>query len=166
MCADWVSGSYLIPGLSYASPAGSGGFFLFKYVPGDFQMVVHLNGFTKAAYNMPDLLAPTYAATNAVLGQPLGYEVPGFNGTNNTGGYWVSPVRFDHLGIGTYARLNTDGTTTVSWPADVNSELQSSPSLDNPNWQRVGGTAVSGNDGRFRLSVPTAGDGKYFRLRN
>lgn len=59
-----------------------------------------------------------------MLSQPLGYEVPGFNGTNNTGGYWVSPVRFDYLGIGTYARLNTDGTTTVSWPADVNSELQ------------------------------------------
>ncbi|HWC58088.1 MAG TPA: hypothetical protein VHC44_00235, partial [Verrucomicrobiae bacterium] len=25
---------------------------------------------------------------------------------------------------------------------------------------------VLGNDGRFRLSVPTAGGGKYFRLRN
>lgn len=291
-----VSGTYPIPGSSYVPPAGSGtliadanissnhvltitgtgdgwetvesgGFFLFKYVPGDFQMAVHLNGFTKAAYNMPGLLARAYAATNAILGQPLGYEVPGFNGTNDTGEYWVSLVRFDYLGIGTYARLNTDamvvqntqpdegdtndwllivrssgtnfsfykklnlsdpwqylpiktvyqvpefagrpmqvgfmagdwnlapappnsaafdgfmldlttselslqvsdngdGTVTVSWPPDPASELQSSPALDNPNWQRVGGTRMLGNDGRFHLSVPIAAGGEYFRLRN
>jgi hypothetical protein len=291
-----VSGSYPIPGSSYVPPAGngtlvadanissnhvltitgtgngwqsadSGGFFLFKYVPGDFQMAVHLNSFTKAANNMPGLLARAYAATNAVLGEPLGYEVPDINGTNDTGEYWVSLVRFDYLGIGTYARLNTDaqvlqntqpdegdtnhwllivrssgtnftfykklnltdpwqnlpfktvyqvpqfagrpmqvglmagdwnlapappnsvgfdgfmldlttselslrvnynndGTVTVSWPADADSELQFSPALDNANWQRVPGTRVLGNDGRFQLSVPVAEGGEYFRLRN
>jgi len=291
-----VSGSYPIPGSAYMPPAGSGtviadanitsnhvltivgtgdgwvntvsgGFFLFKYVPGDFQMAVHLNSFTNAPYNQPGLLARAYAATNAVLGQPLGYEVPGFNGTNNTSEYWVSLVRFDEFGVGTVARLNTDamvtpnsqldqgdtnnwllmvrssgtnfsfykklnlsdpwhdlplkpvyqvpqfagrpmqvglmagdwnlspappnsvgfdgfmldlttselslgistngfGTLTVSWPADPNAELQTSASLEAPNWQPVGGTPVLGDNGRYSLSVTKAAGAQYFRVRN
>ena len=292
-----VSGSYPIPGSSYVPSAGSGtlsadanitsnhvltitgtgdgwenelsgGFFLFKYVPGDFQMAVHVKSFTITNYNQPGLLARAYAATNAILGQPLGYDVPGFNGTNDTSEYWVSLFRFDEFGVGTYARLNTDaevlsddpqldqgdantwllivrsagtnfsfykklnlsdpwrnlpvkpvyhvpqfagrpmqvglmaedwnlapappnsvgfdgfmldlttselslqasdngdGTVTVSWPADPNSVLLSSSTLSTPNWQPVGGTPALGNDGRFRLSVPIADGGEYFRLRN
>jgi hypothetical protein len=291
-----ASGSYPIPGSAYIPPPGSGtviadanitsnhvltimgtgdgwqetlsgGFFLFKYVPGDFQMAVHLNSFTNAPYNQPGLLARAYAATNALLGQPLGFEVPGFYGTNNTSEYWVSLVRLDQFGVGTYARLNTDAmvipnsqldqddtnhwllmvrssgtnfsfykklnlsdpwrnlplktvyqvpqfagrpmqvglmagdwnlspappnsvgfdgfmldlttselslrlstngsaTLTVSWPADPNSVLQSSASLDAPNWQPVSGTPVLGKNGRYNLSVTNAAAMQYFRIWN
>jgi regulation of enolase protein 1 (concanavalin A-like superfamily) len=291
-----VSGTHPIPGSSYVPPAGSGtliadanitsnhiltitgtgdgwerevsgGFFLFKCVSGDFQMAVHINSFTKAAFNQPGLLARAYAATNGILGQPLGYDVPNLNGTNDTSEYWVSLVRFDYLGIGTYARLNTDamviqntqpdqndtnnwllivrssgtnfsfykkmnlsdpwrnlpaktiyhvpqfagqpmqvglmagdwnlapslpnsvtfdgfmldlmsselslqirnngdGSVTVSWPADPNSQLWSTPSLDSPNWQPVGGTPTLGNNGRYSLSVPILVGRQYFHLRN
>ena len=64
------------------------------------------------------------------------------------------------------ARDNSDGTVTVSWPADPGSELEFSPTLDTPNWQPVDGTPVLGNDGRFHLSVPVAEGGEFFRLRN
>jgi hypothetical protein len=53
-----------------------------------------------------------------VLGQPLGYEVPGLNGTNDAGEYWVSLVRFDEFGIGTYARLNTSDEVLQSLQPD------------------------------------------------
>jgi len=150
-----VSGSYPIPGSNYVPPAGSGtlvadanmtsnhvltitgngdgwegaasgGFFLFKYVPGDFQMAVHVKSFTNTNFNQPGLLARAYAATNAMLGQPLGYEVPGFNGTNDASEYWVSLVRFDEFGIGTYARLNTDARVLPNSqpdPGDTNTWL-------------------------------------------
>ncbi len=291
-----VSGAYPIPGSLYVPPAGSGtliadanitsnhvltitgtgdgwngfvsgGFFLFKYVPGDFQMAVHIKYFTQADFNQPGLLARAYAATNAVLGQPLGYEVPGFNGTNNESEYWVSLVRFDKYNIGTYTRLNIDAmanpnlqpdqgdtnnwllivrssgtnfsfykklnltdpwrnlplktvyhvpqfagrpmqvglmagpwnfapappntvafdgfmldlttselslqisdnhddTVIVSWPADPDSVLQSTPTLVPPDWQPVVGTPALGSDGRFHLSVPMTEGAQYYRLRN
>jgi Bacterial Ig-like domain (group 2) len=291
-----ASGSYPIPGSSYVPPAGSGtldadanmtsnhvltitgngdgwenvesgGFFLFKYVPGDFQMAVHLKSFTVTNYNQPGLLARAYAATNGILGQPLGYEVPGINGTNDASEYWVSLTRFDEFEIGSMARLNTDaqvhpnsqpdqgdtntwllivrssgtnfsfyqklnlsnpwqnlplkpvyhvpqfagrpmqvglmagdwnlapappnsvsfegfmldlatsdlslqatgngaGTVTLSWPADPNSELEFSPTLDTPDWQPVGGTPTLDNDGQFHLSAPITGGGGFFRLRH
>jgi hypothetical protein len=83
-------------------------------------MAVHLNGYTKAKFNMPGLLARAYAATNGILGRPSGYEVFGANGTNNTSEYWISLVRFDYLGIGTYARRNLDADVLQSTQLDQN----------------------------------------------
>ncbi|HEY5911928.1 MAG TPA: Ig-like domain-containing protein [Verrucomicrobiae bacterium] len=79
--------------------ANTGGFFLFKYVPGDFQMAIHINSFEVAGYNQPGLLARAYKV--AVDGSTLGAAA----GTTNTEN-WVSMCRFDEFGFGTYPRLN------------------------------------------------------------
>jgi hypothetical protein len=95
------------------------GFFLFKYVPGDFQTAVHIsdpllttNGTVIAAYNYPGLLARAYGVTNSLLGGPAG-------GTN--GEDWVSWARFDEFGIGTRAEMTTNNATTRSPSSDVGS---------------------------------------------
>jgi hypothetical protein len=98
----------------------SGGAFLFKYVPGDFQMAVHISSFDIAGYNQPGLLARAYAISNGISGYPLGYVIPNAGGTNDAGEYWVSFTRFDEFGIGTYARLNLDSVVTQSTQPDIN----------------------------------------------
>ncbi|MGA2863590.1 MAG: hypothetical protein ABSF95_03785 [Verrucomicrobiota bacterium] len=92
------------------------GFFLFKYVPGDFQAAVHLNSFDVVNYNNPGLLARAYGLdTHGNLGAAFD------NGTNEA---WVSWTRFDEFGIGTYARLtlpvNNTTRSTQSDPGDAN----------------------------------------------
>jgi photosystem II stability/assembly factor-like uncharacterized protein len=73
------------------------GFFLFKYVPGDFQAAVHLTSLETTPYNLPGLLARAYGInTNGQPGAPFG-------GTN--GESWLIWMRFDEFGIGTFARL-------------------------------------------------------------
>lgn len=125
-----------------------GGFFLFKYVPGDFQMSVHIsridnyfgntnnpNGLVQN-YNQPGLLARAYYSSNGVTGYPFGYQTPGVFGTNDAGEYWVNIVRFDEFGFGTYTRITTDGRG------------------DNPN--NVGGT--------LQNTQPDQGDEKMWLL--
>jgi hypothetical protein len=97
----------------------SGGFFLFKYVPGDFQTAVHIESFDALNYNQPGLLARGYASSNGVLGLPLGYAVPNSDGTNDLGEYWVSLTRFDEFGIGTYARQNIDSGVSQNTQPDA-----------------------------------------------
>jgi hypothetical protein len=82
------------------------GFFLFKWVTGDFQSAVHVfldNGAVPSvANNNPGILARAYGYdTNGNIGAPFG----GTNGAE----YWVSWTRFDEFGIGTYARLTLAG---------------------------------------------------------
>ena len=96
----------------------SGGFFLFKNVPGDFQAAVHIRSFDVAAFNQPGLLARAYAISNGLSGWPLGYVVPNSGGTNDAGEYWVSLTRFDEYGIGTYARRNLDGAVVQNSQLD------------------------------------------------
>jgi hypothetical protein len=97
----------------------SGGYFQFKYVPGDFQMAVHINSLEVANYNQPGLLARAYCAdTNGNIGAPFGLLQPNGNGTNDLGEYWVSFCRFDEFGIGTYPRLNTDSGVLQSIQLD------------------------------------------------
>jgi hypothetical protein len=94
------------------------GFYLFKYVSGDFQMAVHIttsllqadNITPVAAYNYPGLLARPYSVdTNGNVGAPL---------TTN-GDNWVSWARFDEFGIGTRAELIRNNGTTAQPSADV-----------------------------------------------
>lgn len=117
--------------------AASGGFFLFKYVPGDFQMAVNINSFNVSAYNQPGLLARGYAFSNGIAGWPLGYAVLNAGGTNDMGEYWVSLTRFDEFGIGTYARRNLDSAVAQNTQSDQ-------------------------GDGNFWLLIVRSGDGSQF----
>lgn len=97
----------------------SGGFFLFKYVPGDFQASVHINSFNVAGYNQPGILARGYTViSNGLIGAPLGYAVPNAGGTNDAGEYWEDLTRFDEFGIGTYARDNVDSAVSQNTQSD------------------------------------------------
>ncbi|HXC99794.1 MAG TPA: hypothetical protein VN048_10660 [Verrucomicrobiae bacterium] len=97
------------------------GFFLFKYVPDDFQMAVHIsaslldtNGAPIAAYNYPGLLARPYRiSTNGIPGAPFYTNVPDS---------FVTWARFDEFGIGTRAELIIRGGTTSLPSADVGDE--------------------------------------------
>jgi len=93
----------------------SGGFFLFKYVPGNFQAAVHINSFDVTAYNQPGILARAYAVTNGLIGAPLGIAL---NATNFPSEYWVDLTRFDEFGIGTYARDNIDSVVSQNTQPD------------------------------------------------
>src|SRR5581483_3313512 len=72
------------------------GFFLFKYVPADFQMAVNLQVYTNngsQSFNNSGLMARGYTvATNGTLGAPLGGA-----GLES----WIAWERFDQFGIGT-----------------------------------------------------------------
>jgi len=92
----------------------TGGFLLFKYVPGDFEMAVHINSGDIGptfAYNQPGLLARAY--TVAADGKTLG-AAAGATNTEN----WVSFCRFDEFGFGTYPRLNLYSTVQQSVQPD------------------------------------------------
>ncbi|HEY9172310.1 MAG TPA: Ig-like domain-containing protein [Verrucomicrobiae bacterium] len=101
-----------------------GGFFLFKYVPGDFQAAVHINAFDVASYNQPGLLARAYSTgTNGTtLGAPFVIGPRRTNSANVTietyGETWVSLTRFDEYGIGTYARRNVDSAVSQNTQPD------------------------------------------------
>jgi hypothetical protein len=102
----------------------AGGFFLFKYVPGDFQAAVYINNFDVDAYNQPGLLARAYGTgTNgAAIGSPFVIGPPRTNSAGvaiaTYGESWVSFTRFDEYGIGTYARLNEDSAALESTQPD------------------------------------------------
>ncbi len=98
----------------------AGGFFLFKYVPGDFQAAVHIESYDIEAYNQPGILARAYTASNGILGYPLGYSVTNAEGEFTDGEYWVSLTRFDEFGIGTYARQNIDSVVSQNTQPDAN----------------------------------------------
>jgi hypothetical protein len=104
------------------------GFFLFKYVPADFQMQVHLVNFNafsndlatpgSAAYDNPGLMARLYTTdTNGAIGAPFATNASSTNGED-----WVSWTRFDLYAIGTYARAEIDNVKVLSsTQPDVNS---------------------------------------------
>jgi hypothetical protein len=88
------------------------GFFLFKYIPGDFQMVVHVLSYQISAYNEAGILARLYSlGTNGTdFGAPfvLGTSTNGAGNTVNNGETWVGFTKFDEFTIGTYGRKNID----------------------------------------------------------
>jgi hypothetical protein len=100
------------------------GFFLYKKVPGDFQMQVHVVNFNafsndlasagSANYDNPGLMARLFTAdTNGASGAPFVATV-GTNGLTTYGEDWVSWTRFDQFGIGTYARAEINGAKVIS----------------------------------------------------
>ncbi|HEV7925231.1 MAG TPA: hypothetical protein VGR14_07750, partial [Verrucomicrobiae bacterium] len=91
------------------------GTFLFKYVPGDFQMAIHINNYSDTInYTIPSIMARAYSDstnggapnTGATIGAPLDGE---------GGECYVRMARFDEYGIGTYPEItiddNSDQTT-------------------------------------------------------
>jgi len=123
----------------------SGGFFLFRYAPGDFQMAVHIQSFDLAAFNQPGLLARAYGAdTNGNVGTPFGTVYPNANGTNDQGEYFVSFCRFDEFNIGTYARRNIDGVVSQNTQTDPSPTAIAGPTGTDTNYWllivRSGGT--------------------------
>lgn len=92
--------------------AAAGGFFLFKYIPGDFQASVHINSFDVAGFNQPGILARAYGASNGVAGLPLGRVLTNATGVLDAGEYWVDFTRFDEFNIGTYGRRNIDSVVS------------------------------------------------------
>jgi regulation of enolase protein 1 (concanavalin A-like superfamily) len=95
----------------------AGGFFLFKYVAGDFQAAVRISSYDIANYNQPGMLARAYSTgTNGTtIGAPFvigpartnKWDIP----ITTYGESWVSLTRFDEFNIGTYARLTLDSAT-------------------------------------------------------
>lgn len=97
------------------------GFFLYKNIPGDFQMAVHIHTplldvsetatNVNAIYNTLGLLARPYVGSGS----------PFVGGTNES---WVSWTRFDEFGIGTYARRTlNNGTQQNTQPGWNNNEF-------------------------------------------
>lgn len=92
------------------------GFFLFKYVLGDFQMAIHLNNYSDTVnYSIPSIMARAFSiSTNG--GSPnhpdvlMGAPLDGLGGE-----CYVRMGRFDEYGIGTYPEItiddNSDQTT-------------------------------------------------------
>ena len=84
------------------------GFFLFKYVPGDFQMAVHITNYSDTVnYTIPSIMARAYSVstngpapnTGTIFGAPL-------DGVR--GECYVRMARFDEYGIGTYPEITID----------------------------------------------------------
>jgi len=97
--------------------AENDGFFLFKYVPEDFQMAVHIKQYQILGFTFPGIGARAYSfGTNGTdIGAPLelGYTTNA-QGAPINGESWVNFTRFDEFGFGTYARLNLSNIVTQS----------------------------------------------------
>jgi len=82
------------------------GFFLFKKVPGDFQVAVHIDAYQNLAFQFPGLMARLATAN----GGPAGTTNATFlNGREDH----VRWMRFDEFGISTSARRNLNGANQV-----------------------------------------------------
>lgn len=97
--------------------AQNDGFFLYKDIPGDFQVAVHIH---------TPLLDVTETATNIIanyntlglLARPYtGNGSPFVGGTNES---WISWTRFDEFGIGTYARRTLNNGSLRNTQPGVN----------------------------------------------
>jgi hypothetical protein len=109
------------------------GTFLFKYVPGDFQMSAHINNYSDTInYTIPSIMARAYSVstnggapnTGATVGAPLdgfylGPPPP------DTGECYVRMARFDEYGIGTYPEITIDNQSDQTTQLDP---------FDGQNW--------------------------------
>ncbi len=113
----------------------SGGFFLYRYVPGDFQVAIHIQSYDINNYNQPGLLARVYGVdTNGNIGAPFGVVYPNSDGTNDLGEYFVSFCRFDEFNIGTYARRNIDSGVSQNTQTDPGPTAINGPTGPDTNY--------------------------------
>jgi hypothetical protein len=108
------------------------GFFLFKYVLGDFQMAIHINNYSDTVnYSIPSIMARAYGiSTNggaALTGELVGAPLDGFGPTATSGGgeCFVRMARFDEYGIGTYPEITIDDNSDQTTQPDP---------FDGQNW--------------------------------
>jgi hypothetical protein len=102
------------------------GFFLYKYVLGDFQMAVHINNYSDTVnYSIPSIMARAFSiSTNG--GAPnypdvtIGAPLDGLGGE-----CYVRMARFDEYGIGTYPEITID---------DVSDQTTQPGQGDGQNW--------------------------------
>ncbi len=108
------------------------GFFLFKYVPGDFQMAIHINNYSDTVnYSIPSIMARAYSdstnggatLTGETIGAPLDGAGPPIAGDN--GECFVRMARFDEYNIGTYPEITIDGVSDQTTQPDP---------FDGQNW--------------------------------
>lgn len=86
--------------------ADNDGFFLFKYVPGDFQIRVHITAMDVSQ------APPQFHTTCGLMARQFGPDGAPSDGPLGTNENWVSWCRFDLWDIATYARNTTaDGNT-------------------------------------------------------
>jgi regulation of enolase protein 1 (concanavalin A-like superfamily) len=97
--------------------AENDGFFLYKYVPEDFQMAVHIKQYQNLAFSFPGIGARafSYGTNGTDIGAPLelGFTTNA-QGAPINGESWVNFTRFDEFGFGTYARLNLSNVVLQS----------------------------------------------------
>jgi hypothetical protein len=101
------------------------GFFLFKYVPGDFQMAIHINNYSDTVnYTIPSIMARAYSvSTNGAApntGATVGAPLDGLGGE-----CYVRMARFDEFGIGTYPEITIDDNSDQTTQPDP---------FDGQNW--------------------------------
>jgi regulation of enolase protein 1 (concanavalin A-like superfamily) len=101
------------------------GFFLFKYVLGDFQMAIHINNYSDTVnYSIPSIMARAYSfSTNGgatLTGTTNGAPLDGLGGE-----CYVRMARFDEYGIGTYPEITID---------DVSDQTTQPDPFDGQNW--------------------------------
>jgi hypothetical protein len=108
------------------------GFFLFKYVLGDFQMAIHINNYSDTVnYSIPSIMARAYSiSTNggaALTGETVGAPLDGFGPSDVSGGgeCFVRMARFDEYGIGTYPEITIDDNSDQTTQPDA---------FDGQNW--------------------------------
>jgi hypothetical protein len=86
------------------------GFLLYKYVPGDFQVAVHIVAYNALASHFPGLQARLFKTTNGCPDAPAGTaNAANPNGRENA----VRWMRFDEFSISTSARLNLNGANNI-----------------------------------------------------
>ncbi len=105
--------------------AADDGTFLFKYVPGDFQVAAHISSYSDTVnYTIPSIMARAYSDstnggapnTGVIIGAPL----------DGVGGEcYVRMARFDEYNIGTYPEITID---------DVSDQTTQPGQTDGQNW--------------------------------
>ncbi len=151
--------------------------------------VVYLNGQELFRTNMPaGPVNYTTAATNRLTGYtPYIYyptNLPGAglvvgtniiaveehetSAANTTGGFDMELIGEAHVLPRPTISATLAGTNiALTWPANSGATftLYSTPSLDNPNWQAVGGALLQTNGGQIMVSIPVGGGTAYYRLQ-
>jgi hypothetical protein len=151
------------------------GFFLFKKVPGDFQVAVKIESYQNAAFHFPGLMARLSTTNGGALGTTNTTFIHGRESH-------VRWMRFDEFGISTSARRNLnggnqvfdsfDGDTTAYWLLMVRQGTNFffyKRAAETDNWTAVPGatrilaTATNGAPMQVGLGSSTFDSGVNFR---
>jgi hypothetical protein len=126
------------------------------------QNYTNFNVYQRLTNNQPWHLTPqkTLMSNAKFAGQTMQVGITLSTYSDNPGSY----VQFDSfmLDVSSLQVSSAGGFVTVAWTATA-ATLQSSPSLDSPNWQTVG-TAPTITNGVATVTLPVNPDNVFFRL--